>query len=374
MNKKLSFYSFIILLFVAVQLYTDLKIDWSRPEDGPRLVPEDSLELALDDGTGVGPTLGLDVGPEDGTTAPPSPPPQSHQRNKTKVSSLTEQGFHRGAAICAIQKQGLAYIDEWVEYNIALGFEKLFIYDNSEQFELNDWHQNHTHARSIEIKHFPGSAAQRSAYTDCGKSIQRDKSFSWIAFIDLDEFIVINNTTRYPTIMDLLDTVPEDDGGLVLNWRMFVLTKFNMYSNDTLQPVTLRFQYRRNGIDRRVKTIARTHFLKTVGHPHFVKYNSPTASVDTSGNKVDGPFNLKFTSDVVTLHHYHTKSLQEYTSRCARGRADSILKEQDPLPLYCRSDEEILTSSAFNKQPVFDDGAWRFLKDRVPKYHNMTNH
>ena len=79
-------------------------------------------------------------------------------------------------------------------------------------------------------------------------------------------------------------------------------------------------------------------------------------------------------SDLVTLHHFYTKSLQEYKSRCARGRASVISKEQDPLPLYCRSDEEILTSSAFNKQPVFDDGAWRFLKDRVPKYHNMTNH
>ena len=39
------------------------------------------------------------------------------------------------AAICAIQKWGLRYIDEWVDYHLAIGFETIFIYDNSEDFE-----------------------------------------------------------------------------------------------------------------------------------------------------------------------------------------------------------------------------------------------
>ena len=34
-------------------------------------------------------------------------------------------------ALCTIQKDGEAYVDEWVNYNLALGFSKIFIYDNS---------------------------------------------------------------------------------------------------------------------------------------------------------------------------------------------------------------------------------------------------
>lgn len=39
------------------------------------------------------------------------------------------------AAICAIQKLGLRYIDEWVDYHLAIGFQTIFIYDNSDDFE-----------------------------------------------------------------------------------------------------------------------------------------------------------------------------------------------------------------------------------------------
>ncbi len=44
-------------------------------------------------------------------------------------------GLARTAAICAIQKWGLRYIDEWVDYHLAIGFQTIFIYDNSDDFE-----------------------------------------------------------------------------------------------------------------------------------------------------------------------------------------------------------------------------------------------
>ena len=44
-------------------------------------------------------------------------------------------GIPRTAAICAIQKWGLRYIDEWVDYHLAIGFQTIFIYDNSDDFE-----------------------------------------------------------------------------------------------------------------------------------------------------------------------------------------------------------------------------------------------
>jgi hypothetical protein len=49
--------------------------------------------------------------------------------------SRNNAGLARTAAICAIQKWGLRYIDEWVDYHLAIGFQTIFIYDNSDDFE-----------------------------------------------------------------------------------------------------------------------------------------------------------------------------------------------------------------------------------------------
>ncbi|KAL7524164.1 hypothetical protein ACHAWF_000838 [Thalassiosira exigua] len=271
--------------------------------------------------------------------------------------------FHRGAAVCAIQTGGLKYLDEWVDYNFALGFEKIFIYDNSNDFELREWQRGgHDRANQIKIKHFPGKALQLKAYDECGRAIQQSRSFSWIAFIDIDEFIVIHNTTKYPTIMDLLETVPDHAGGLAINWREFVSDYNSTYEP---KPLTFRCQNRHPRTNKHVKTIQRTKFFEEAVNPHFNLHNEPDIyTVDSSGNEVEGPFNERGTSDKVNINHYYSKSLEEFKSRCARGRAD-VTDLSDYLP--CKSDEEI-RRAIFDGERVFDDSAWMFLKDRVPKY------
>ncbi|KAL7526209.1 hypothetical protein ACHAWF_001674 [Thalassiosira exigua] len=254
-------------------------------------------------------------------------------------------------------------MDEWVDYNFALGFEKIFIYDNSDEFELREWQQGHDRAKQIELKHYPGNALHLKAYDECGHAIQQSRSFSWIAFIDIDEFIVIHNPTKYPTIMNLLDTVPDNAGALAINWRVFASDWNSTYEP---KPLTFRCQYRSPGTHDHVKAIQRTKFFGEAIHSHFTRHNQPGIyTVDSSGNKVEGHLNSRMTSDKVNIHHYWTKSLEEYKSRCARGKSDST-DLSDYLP--CKSDGAIRDSGAFGGEKVFDDSAWRFLKERVPKY------
>ena len=65
------------------------------------------------------------------------------------------------------------------------------------------------------------------------------------------------------------------------------------------------------------------------------------------------------------IHHYQTKSLEEFMSRCKRGRAD--IQQVDADEEACKSEEEILEQWK-NETQVFDDSAWQILKTRVPKY------
>jgi len=50
-------------------------------------------------------------------------------------------------------------------------------------------------------------------------------------------------------------------------------------------------------------------------------------------------------TDVAVIHHKHsTKSLEEFSARCRRGRADITRKqeENEKEPLYCKNDTEIM--------------------------------
>ena len=93
------------------------------------------------------------------------------------------------AVICSIQVKEDAYIDEWVDYHLAIGFRKVYIYDNSKNFDLKEWGK-HRLSDTVMVKHFPGIAKQNAAYFDCAKRAEKD-GYTWAAFFDVDEFLCL---------------------------------------------------------------------------------------------------------------------------------------------------------------------------------------
>jgi hypothetical protein len=295
------------------------------------------------------------------------------------------------AAICAIQKGGLKYIDEWVDYHMAIGFDTIFLYDNSDNFELQGWRyserflQGNTSGTEperfqIKIIHWPGKSQQLPTYNNCTNEIQNKKHnrHAWIAFIDVDEFFVIKDTKKYPFIMDVLDTIPSKAGGLAVSWQGF---GWNNQTKYEAKPLTMRFtkRYKNHRMNRHVKVIARSDALKDIGPtPHVARYKTKPyvggnyETLDTNGETVKGPFNERIPTDVLVLHHYHSKSIEEYRWRCARGRADIATAFTETYPA-CWSEEELLANwtkdEANGDQKFdFDDSAWMLLKERAPTY------
>ena len=304
----------------------------------------------------------------------------AHANNVKKLSHLPHKPA-RTAAICAVQKWGLPYIDEWVDYHLAIGFETIFIYDNSDDFETQGWYSNRFQNGTdrVEIFHWPGVAQQMPAYDECIRHIKHssDQDHFWISFIDLDEFVVIKDTEKFPFITDFLETVPQDAGGFTMNWQVF---GWNNQTKYEAKPLSLRFNlFRKN---KHVKTIARTDRVSSMPNPHFAQYNDTEKiykSVDTDGETVEGPFNNRMPTDVLAINHYYAKSLEEYTARCERGRADlnvskSLLKGKDTYH-PCLPEEVILAEwrSHSNEHFEFDDNVWKLLKERVPSYTKYEN-
>jgi hypothetical protein len=115
-----------------------------------------------------------------------------------KPSGINERGDYTShlpkVALVAIAKNEDHYINEWIRYNLKLGFTKIFIYQNDwiakidpdidmTKIELIDWPSNY-----INEKLDPN--IQINAYNDFIAKKYLD--FDWAAFFDCDEFLYMN--------------------------------------------------------------------------------------------------------------------------------------------------------------------------------------
>lgn len=161
------------------------------------------------------------------------------------------------AAMCLLVRGEQHALDEWVSYHLGLGFRAVYIFDNEspskpEAARLDRW------ARLAEmlLEHFfPGqrderpveivverwndhsSSRQARAYNHCVKSYAAPRHDDWVAFFDIDEFLVLKNHRSVPEF--LRDHAPVR-GSVAINWLMFGTS--NRTHRHIGAPITWQFQ------------------------------------------------------------------------------------------------------------------------------------
>jgi hypothetical protein len=171
------------------------------------------------------------------------------------------------------------------------------------------------------IKDLFRTSSQWWAYNDC--AVRYSSRHKWLAFIDVDEFIVFHNTTKKNINEFMFDY--EDYGGLALNWVIFgtsghkvrprggVLINYNR---------CIPFEQEQN---QHVKVIANTQHMLTMGDdPHRVFYKTPDKfTVNEIGLPVKGAGlgTTQASHTKIALYHYLTKSEAEYVEKMNRGSA-----------------------------------------------------
>lgn len=185
----------------------------------------------------------------------------------TGVDAIDARLQGEDVVICAVQKDELRYIDEWVDYHLALGFAKLYVYDNSDDSEaVIKWKQERSDGDSIEVIPFPGEKVQVNAYKSCADRVIRIQH-TWVFFADIDEFLVLKKHSDVLTFAH--EYVPA--GQLGINWQVFGTAGRSLYEP---YPVTLRFQCRlpeTYGKNVYIKSLVRVSDLNSgeIFDPHF---------------------------------------------------------------------------------------------------------
>lgn len=216
--------------------------------------------------------------------------------------------------MCAIAKNEGRYFQEWIEYHKMLGVEKFYIYDNESEDNTREVLQPYVEQGLVEYTFVAGKKKQLEAYKDCVKKHKRDSKY--IAFLDLDEFIVPVKHNSIPEYLESMGNI----GGVQINWIV--------YGSGGAEKRTDGFVIERFR-DHSLPDEPLNHHIKAIVNPrrviHFFSAHRPVIwglYVDSEGKWVTKSFwKRPPITGRIRVNHYAIKSYEEFLEKRSRGRA-----------------------------------------------------
>jgi Glycosyltransferase family 92 len=224
-------------------------------------------------------------------------------------------------AICAIAKNEHLGLREWVAYHRVVGVEHFYIYDNDSQIPVAKTLAKEIASGYVTCVPFPGLSQQMPSYTDCLRRFGDDNK--WIAFIDCDEFLVPKQTDN---IVDVLEMYPFSHhvAGLQVNWVLFG-SSGHLTPPDGLIIENYTQSTGKDWADNlHTKAIVMPQYTIRAGsNPHYFSYKQGYFSIGENQQLVTNAFSAVHCNEWLQINHYTTKSLQEFETKLAKGRADA---------------------------------------------------
>jgi len=219
--------------------------------------------------------------------------------------------------ICCIVKDENEYLKEWMEYHLTIGVQHFYIYDNDSKVPVSKALENFKLQQFATVIKVYGKARQVPAYNDC--LIRNRNNSQWIAFIDVDEFIVPKSTKG-----DLRTFLRDFEGyaGLAINWLVFGSSGHIKRTNRSqLKSFLLRSEQSFH-VNRHVKVIVQTKFVKRSVGAHLFQFIEPYFAVNEFGKEIKTSYS-SVSVEKIQINHYYCRSLEEYQEKVNRGAADT---------------------------------------------------
>ena len=215
---------------------------------------------------------------------------------------------------CLVFKDSAPYLDEWIRFHLAVGFEHLYLYDNDSSDDCASVVRPFVARRQVTLHKWPGIGQQTNVFQNCLDTYR--KSARWIAFIDDDEFLFPAEKNN------LQDILPEYErhAGLAICW---LLVGSNGHRIRPRGLVTDNYFRRAAWIDRHVKCIVDPSKVTAPEiAAHAFRCLDGAQIVDENHRAIVGPFSENPSADVVCLNHYLIKSHEEMRQRRTRRWVD----------------------------------------------------
>lgn len=214
-------------------------------------------------------------------------------------------------ALCCIAKNEDQYVDEWLRYNHALGFDHIFMYEN-------DWTCPVDYPFLTRIP-WPGKFQQREAFMDF--ALNRSAGYGWVAYFDLDEFLVLKHNDNIHEFVRYFDSRFPTANGIAINLQTYGA---NNQRDRGQHPHSLLRQFTRRSdkISPYVKLIVKLPVRGSMIDPHY--WTVPMTTPD--GKIVPASLHEATGADIAVINHYAVKSYEDWCIRCDRGYPFSLDK------------------------------------------------
>ena len=231
-------------------------------------------------------------------------------------------------SVCAIVKNENLYLQEWVDYYHKLGVSKIFLYDNNDAKgeKVQDVIQTHINSGYVKVIKYSNvkGCAQCKAYNHCYKT-NKDK-YGWLFFVDLDEFLHIENGLSL--IEFLNDKRFEGCDAIGINWKIYGDNDLVYYDNRTLME---RFDGSESYFHMNVKSIVRGGSNRTeFVYVHFPSKINKMCGANGEEMKIGRENYDRSNYNYAYIKHFATKTISEYIGKLNRAGAYSS-KEKDRI-------------------------------------------
>jgi hypothetical protein len=222
-----------------------------------------------------------------------------------------------GLCVTAIVRNEASYIEEWLAFHVAVGVDHFFIFDNRSTDNLADVLTPWINHGLVTLLYWPLTAGQLDAYNFALSHFGHRTE--WMAFIDLDEFVLPKAHPTLPAFVASLGAVDQ----VLIPWRNF------SYSGHRTRPpgfVIENYTIAEDVTPERfptlhAKAIVRTSAAEQMIEVHVGKTRSGN-TVNEKGQRVPEECWVAAPSfELIQLNHYYTKSYEEMEAKVRRGSA-----------------------------------------------------
>ena len=280
------------------------------------------------------------------------------------MARSTVKPTRRSCIVATARNEGI-YLVEWVAYHRALGFDEIIIYSNNNTDGSDQllsalaetgqiiWYDNRLDPKN--------SDAQNKAYSHALSVLPDILDFEWAAFIDIDEFIYIDQDV-FSDLSDFLNWhSTRDTDAIALNWVYFGSVEEIWWRDE---PFSQRLNGRSRSVNGHIKSIFRPqkaissqpHFPRE-GERHSLLFRGGDGALHSYSKSPFKPHIAKAFSDHPNdshafIAHFFFRTCEEFLWKFSRNRGDHKLSGSD---ITLALDKRFLTSFLAQKRGQQDE-------------------
>lgn len=246
--------------------------------------------------------------------------------------------------LCAMAKNEHKYINDFVNYYLSLGVDKIYLYDNDDLDKpyIGDFIQKKNIVEIINIRGQKKEHLQQEVYTN----FYNTHNFDWCIFCDIDEYLMgVDNLHSW-----LEQWYLRNAKQIRIRWKLF--GDDDLITRDMSKPVYQVFKHEiktslnRNLIDKGTLEIQGKAIVRgglenvVVSSPHFAsikRRDNVIPSILPSGKPCFSKVVIRedYSRETIFFHHYMTKSLSEFIEQ-KLNRNDAVYNTSVPLDYFWR--------------------------------------